>query len=73
MNLTNIQITPLHIAFDQAVERAHARGMRVTGSELVGLVPLKAMLDAGKYFLAKQRRSCGISEDEIIRIAVKSM
>ena len=73
MNLTNISITPLHIAFDSAVERAHARGMRVTGSELVGLVPLKSMLDAGKYFLAKQKRSIGISEEEIIKIAVKSM
>jgi glutamate formiminotransferase/formiminotetrahydrofolate cyclodeaminase len=73
MNLTNISIMPLHIAFDTAVERAHARGMRVTGSELVGLVPLKSMLDAGKYFLAKQKRSVGISEEEIIKIAVKSM
>ena len=73
MNLTNISITPLHIAFDTAVERAHARGMRVTGSELVGLVPLKSMLDAGKYFLENQRRSTGISEAELIRIAVKSM
>jgi glutamate formiminotransferase/formiminotetrahydrofolate cyclodeaminase len=73
MNLTNISITPLHIAFDTAVERAHARGMRVTGSELVGLVPLKSVLDAGKYFLAKQKRSVGISEEEIIKIAVKSM
>ncbi|MBK6819789.1 MAG: glutamate formimidoyltransferase [Bacteroidetes bacterium] len=73
MNLTNINITPLHIAFDTAVERAHARGMRVTGSELVGLVPLKSMIDAGKYFLQKQRRSVGVSEEEIIRIAIKSM
>lgn len=73
MNLTNISITPLHIAFDKAVERAAARGMRVTGSELVGLVPLKSMLDAGKYFLAKQRRSCGVSEEELVKIAVKSM
>ncbi len=73
MNLTNINITPLHIAFDTAVERAHARGMRVTGSELVGLTPLKCFLDAGKYFLQKQRRSIGVSEAELIRIAVKSM
>ncbi len=73
MNLTNINITPLHIAFDTAVDRAHARGMRVTGSELVGLVPLKSMLDAGKYFLQKQKRSTGLSEGEIIRIAIKSM
>ncbi len=73
MNLTNINITPLHIAFDTAVERAHARGMRVTGSELVGLTPLKCFLDAGKYFLQKQRRSIGVSEAELIRIAIKSM
>ena len=73
MNLTNISVTPLHIAFDTAVERAHARGMRVTGSELVGLVPLKSMLDAGKYFLGKQRRSKGVSEEELIKIAIKSM
>jgi glutamate formiminotransferase/formiminotetrahydrofolate cyclodeaminase len=73
MNLTNIQITPLHIAFDTAVERAHARGMRVTGSELVGLVPLQAMLDAGRYFLQKQRRSAGVDDRELIRIAIKSM
>lgn len=73
MNLTNISVTPMHVAFDAALERAHARGLRVTGSELVGLVPLQSLLDAGKYFLAKQRRSCGLSEREIIRIAVKSM
>lgn len=73
MNLTNISITPLHIAFDTAVERAHARGMRVTGSELVGLVPLKSMLDAGKYFLQKQKRSVGVGDQELIKIAIKSM
>lgn len=73
MNLTNISITPLHIAFDTAVERAHARGMRVTGSELVGLVPLKSMLDAGRYFLQKQKRSTGVGDKELIRIAIKSM
>lgn len=73
MNLTNIQVTPLHVAFDTAVERAHARGMRVTGSELVGLVPLQSMLAAGKYFLQKQRRSVGVSEQELIKIAVRSM
>jgi len=73
MNLTNISITPLHIAFDTAVERAHIRGMRVTGSELVGLVPLKSMLDAGKYFLLKQQRSVGVDEKELIKIAIKSM
>ena len=73
MNLTNIEITPLHIAFDEVCKKADGRGMRVTGSELVGLVPLKAMLDAGKYFLLKQQRSAGVSEKELIRIAIKSM
>lgn len=73
MNLTNINITPVHIAFDECVKSAHARGMRVTGSELVGLIPLKAMLDAGKYFLQKQNRSTGVSENELIKIAVKSL
>jgi glutamate formiminotransferase/formiminotetrahydrofolate cyclodeaminase len=73
MNLTNIEITPLHIAFDEVCTKAAERGMRVTGSELVGLVPLKAMLDAGKYFLLKQRRSTGVSEKELIKIAVKTM
>src|SRR6201996_9517592 len=73
MNLTNIEITPLHIAFDEVCKKAGERGMRVTGSELVGLVPLKAMLDAGKYFLLKQQRSVGVSEKELIRIAILSM
>lgn len=73
MNLTNINITPVHIAFDEVCKKAEARGIRVTGSELVGLVPLKAMLDAGKYFLRKQKRSTGVSEKELIKIAVKSM
>jgi glutamate formiminotransferase/formiminotetrahydrofolate cyclodeaminase len=73
MNLTNIEVTPLHVAFDEVCKKADARGMRVTGSELVGLVPLKAMLDAGKYFLLKQQRSVGVSEKELIRIAIKSM
>jgi glutamate formiminotransferase/formiminotetrahydrofolate cyclodeaminase len=73
MNLTNIEITPLHIAFYEVCKKADERGMRVTGSELVGLVPLKAMLDAGKYFLLKQQRSVGVSEKELIKIAVKSM
>ncbi len=73
MNLTNANVTPLHVAFDTCCERATARGMRVTGSELVGLVPLNAILEAGKYFLRKQQRSVGISEAEIIKIAVKSM
>ena len=73
MNLTNINITPLHIAFDETCKKAAERGLRVTGSELVGLIPLKSMLDAGKYFLLKQQRSTGVSEKELIDIAIKSM
>lgn len=73
MNLTNISITPVHVAFDEVVKKAAERGIRVTGSELVGLVPLKALVDAGKYFLRKQQRSVGVSESELIKIAVKSM
>lgn len=73
VNLTNINITPVHIAFDEVCEKAAARGIRVTGSELVGLIPLQSMLDAGKYFLEKQQRSIGVSEEELIKIAVKSM
>lgn len=73
MNLTNINITPLHVAFDACVESAHTHGMRVTGSEIVGLIPKKTLIDAGKYFLEKQNRSKGISEEDLIHIAVKSM
>ncbi len=73
INLTNIQVTPMHIAFDEVCKKADARGIRVTGSELVGLIPLQSMLDAGKYFLAKQKRSTGVSEKELIRIAIKSL
>jgi glutamate formiminotransferase / formiminotetrahydrofolate cyclodeaminase len=73
MNLTNIFVTPVHVAFDEVCRKADIRGVRVTGSELVGLIPLKAILDAGKYFLAKQHRSCGVSDSELIRIAIKSM
>nr|WP_294943044.1 glutamate formimidoyltransferase [uncultured Mucilaginibacter sp.] len=73
MNLTNIEVTPIHIAFDEVCKKANERGIRVTGSELVGLIPLKAMLDAGKYFLRKQHRSVGVSEGELIKIAIKSM
>jgi glutamate formiminotransferase/formiminotetrahydrofolate cyclodeaminase len=73
MNLTNINITPLHIAFDEAVKSAHNRGMRVTGSELVGLVPKKVLVDAGKFFLEKQERSTGIAEEELVHIAVKTL
>ncbi|HZK08936.1 MAG TPA: glutamate formimidoyltransferase [Bacteroidales bacterium] len=73
LNLTNICITPVHVAFEEASRKATERGIRVTGSELVGLVPLKALLDAGKYFLHKQQRSAGVSESELIKIAVKSL
>lgn len=73
MNLTNINITSVHEAFDAVCKSAAERGLRVTGSELVGLIPLKAMLDAGKYFLEKQQRSTGVSEKELIRIAILSM
>lgn len=73
INLTNISITSIHKVFDEACKKAEERGIRVTGSELVGLVPLKAMLDAGKYFLKKQERSAGVSDKELIKIAVKSL
>ncbi|MEI6748945.1 MAG: glutamate formimidoyltransferase [Bacteroidota bacterium] len=73
INLTNISMTPVHIAFEEASKKAQERGMRVTGSELVGLIPLKAMLDAGKHFLKKQQRSLGVSESELLKIAVKSL
>ena len=73
MNLTNISITPVHIAFDECCTKAQERGIRVTGSEVVGLIPLKAMLDAGEYFLRKQQRSVGVNDAELIKIAVKSM
>jgi len=72
-NLTNINITSMHVAFDETVKAATERGLRVTGSELIGLIPLKAMLDAGDFFLRKQERSLGISEAEKIKIAVKSL
>jgi glutamate formiminotransferase/formiminotetrahydrofolate cyclodeaminase len=73
MNLTNVNITPIHIAFDEVCKKANERGVRVTGSELVGLIPLNSLLDAGRYFLEKQQRSVGVSEKEIIHIAVKSL
>ena len=73
MNLTNISVTPVHIAFDAVCRSAESRGLRVTGSELVGLIPLSAMLDAGRYFLKKQKRSTGVPDSELIKIAVKSM
>ncbi|MCB0462139.1 MAG: glutamate formimidoyltransferase [Flavobacteriaceae bacterium] len=72
-NLTNISVTSMHVAFDETCKAADERGLRVTGSELIGLIPLKAMLDAGDYFLKKQNRSLGISEAEKIKIAVKSL
>lgn len=73
MNLTNIRVTPVHIAFDEVCKKSNERGIRVTGSELVGLLPLSCLLDAGRYFLEKQERSTGVSEKELIKIAVKSM
>lgn len=73
MNITDIAMTPLHVAFDEVCRKADARGVRVTGTEIVGLVPKRALIEAGKYFLRKQHRSTGIAEKEIIRIAVKSM
>lgn len=73
MNLTNIGVTPVHVAFDEVCRKAWERGVRVTGSELVGLVPLKSMLDAGRWFLHLQQRSAGVSDEELIRTAVRSM
>ncbi|HEV2045767.1 MAG TPA: glutamate formimidoyltransferase [Chthoniobacterales bacterium] len=73
MNLTNIEETPLHAAFDACFESASKRGMRVTGSEIVGMVPKKCLVDAGKYFLRKQKSSEGASEEELIDIAIRSM
>ena len=72
-NLTDITVTSVHEVFEAACRRAEARGLRVTGSELVGMIPLNSILDAGKYFLKKQKRSVGISDDEIIKISVKSL
>jgi glutamate formiminotransferase / formiminotetrahydrofolate cyclodeaminase len=73
MNLTDITVTPIHIAFDEVCEKARLRGIRVTGSELIGMIPLNAILQAGHYFLHKQQRSTGISDCEIIRMAVRSL
>lgn len=73
MNITDMYTTPLHVAFEEVCAKAAARGVRVTGTEIVGLVPKKVLIDAGKYFLAKQNRSAGIAESEIIKIAVKSL
>jgi len=73
MNLTDVGVTPIHAAFDEVCEKAGARGVRVTGSELVGLVPLQALLAAGRHYLRKQQRSLGIPDREILKIAVRSM
>jgi len=73
MNITNTSATPLHIAFEEVREKAETRGIRVTGTEIVGLLPKKALMDAGYYFLKKQQRSLGIDEKEVMKIAVKSM
>ena len=72
-NITNIQTTPLHKVFEKTCQRANERGLRVTGSELVGLIPKKVLIDAGEYFLKKQQRSIALSEKEIIRIAIKTL
>jgi glutamate formiminotransferase/formiminotetrahydrofolate cyclodeaminase len=73
MNLTDLSVTPLHTAFDEVCRRAEARGLRVTGSELVGLVPLSALLDAGRHYLRKQQRSLGVPERELLKIAIRSL
>lgn len=73
MNITDSNVTPLHVAFDEVSRAAAARGIRVTGTEIVGLVPKRAIIEAGRYFLRKQQRSTGIPESEIVKIAVKSM
>ena len=73
MNITNISVTPVHVAFEEVCAKAAARGVRVSGCEIVGLIPKKVLIDAGNYYLAKQQRSLGVSEDEKIKIAVKSM
>ena len=73
MNITDIDATPLHVAFEEVCRAAAARGLRVTGTEIVGLVPRRVLLDAGRFYLEKQCRSLGVSEDEILKIAVKSM
>lgn len=73
MNITDINTTPLHVAFDEVCRAAQARGIRVTGTEIVGLIPKRTLIDAGKYFLEKQQRSTGIPETDIINIAIHSM
>ena len=73
MNLTNINVSPLHTVFEECCKSAESRGLRVTGSELVGLVPKRVLIDAGRHFLQKQRRSVGVSEEELLKIAVRSL
>lgn len=73
MNITNISVSPVHVCFEEVCSKAAARGVRVTGCEIVGLIPKKVLMDAGRYYLAKQQRSLGVSEDEIMKIAIKSM
>lgn len=73
MNLTDLSVTPIHVAFDEVERAARERGMRATGSEIVGLVPLKAMLDAGRHYLRRQQRSLGVSDRELIHIAIRSL
>ncbi len=73
MNITNISVSPVHVCFEEVCSKAAARGVRVTGCEIVGLVPKKVLMDAGRFYLAKQQRSLGVSEEEIMKIAIKSM
>lgn len=73
MNITNVSQTPVHVAYEEVFAKAAGRGVRVTGAEIVGLIPKKTLIDAGKFYLAQQQRSLGISEEEIIKIAIKSM
>ncbi|HUX84991.1 MAG TPA: glutamate formimidoyltransferase, partial [Chitinophagaceae bacterium] len=73
MNLTNLEVTPLHVAFEETTRKAAERGLRVTGSELVGMIPLRCLVEAGKYFLKKQHQSAGASETELVRMAVRSL
>jgi glutamate formiminotransferase/formiminotetrahydrofolate cyclodeaminase len=73
MNITSIKVAPVHLCFDEVCRCAANRGIRVTGCEIVGLIPKSVLIDAGKYYLAKQRRSLGVSEDEIMKVAIKSM
>lgn len=73
MNITDMNVTPLHVAFEEVCRAAAARGLRVTGTEIVGLVPKRVLVDAGKFYLEKQQRSLGVPEEELIKIAVKSL